>query len=82
MLGYVEGDSVYSLSFDFHHDTGPLALVFALNSPVGDPDAWGIDNVHVTGQAVIPEPSSIVLFGIGAVGLLGYGWRRKRKQAA
>jgi subtilisin-like proprotein convertase family protein len=31
---------------------------------------------------VVPEPSSIVLFGLGAVSLLGYGWRRKRKQAA
>jgi hypothetical protein len=31
---------------------------------------------------VIPEPSSIVLFGMGAVGLIGYGWRWKRKQAA
>jgi len=31
---------------------------------------------------IIPEPSSIVLFGIGGIALLGYGWRRKRKQAA
>ena len=32
----------------------------------------------VTGTAV-PEPSSIALFGIGMVGLVGYGWRRRRK---
>ena len=32
--------------------------------------------------AIIPEPSSIVLFGLGAIGLLAYSWRRKQKQAA
>jgi len=42
-----------------------------------------IDNVRVRmASAVIPEPSSIVLFGLGAVAILAYGWRRKRKQAA
>ncbi|MBI1925414.1 PEP-CTERM sorting domain-containing protein [Candidatus Poribacteria bacterium] len=33
------------------------------------------------GIAPIPEPSSLLLFGVGILGLLGYGWRR-RKQAA
>ena len=31
--------------------------------------------------AVVPEPSSVTLALMGAVGLLGYGWRRKRKRA-
>ena len=30
---------------------------------------------------VVPEPSSIVLLGIGCVALCGYGWRRKGKTA-
>ena len=33
-----------------------------------------------TDTAVVPEPSTLALFGIGAVSVLGYGWRRKRKQ--
>jgi hypothetical protein len=33
---------------------------------------------QVTG---VPEPASLTLLGLGALGLLGYGWRR-RKQAA
>jgi hypothetical protein len=39
-----------------------------------------IDDVVAT--QVIPEPSSLALLGIGAIALVGYGWRRKRKRAA
>ncbi len=33
-------------------------------------------------SSIIPEPSSITLLITGASGLIGYGWRRKRKMAA
>jgi len=30
-------------------------------------------------ETLIPEPASIVLFGLGGLGLIGLGWRRKKK---
>jgi hypothetical protein len=29
----------------------------------------------------VPEPGSLALIGIGAAGLLGYGWRRRKRAA-
>jgi LPXTG-motif cell wall-anchored protein len=31
---------------------------------------------------VVPETASPTLLGIGAVGLIGYGWRRRKRAAA
>ncbi len=33
-------------------------------------------------SAVVPEPSTFALLSIGGLALAGYGWRRKRQQAA
>jgi hypothetical protein len=40
------------------------------------------DFTFAVGTTPVPEPSSFVLFGMGAIGLFGYGYRRKRKMAA
>jgi hypothetical protein len=32
--------------------------------------------------AMTPEPSTFALFGLGAIGMMGYGWRRRRQQTA
>lgn len=80
-LGYFEGDSVYSLSFNFEHVSGPLVLNFSGNFPQGDPEEWGLDNVAVTGETIIPEPSILTLLATGSLCLVG-GWCRRRKRAA
>jgi PEP-CTERM motif len=42
-----------------------------------------IDRVYVdtTASIATPEPASLTMLGLGALGLMGYGWRRKRKAA-
>jgi len=32
-------------------------------------------------SSVVPEPSSIVLCGMGIVTMCGYGWRRRKRKA-
>ncbi|NQU23567.1 MAG: PEP-CTERM sorting domain-containing protein [Candidatus Nealsonbacteria bacterium] len=42
-----------------------------------------LDNLQVInpGATFVPEPSTFILLIMGAVGLLAYGWRRRRKTA-
>jgi hypothetical protein len=40
---------------------------------------FGRDGVLL--QAAVPEPSTLVLLGAGALSLLGYAWRRRRQMA-
>ncbi len=70
-------------SIDVTGITGTHSIEFRLqaNSPdsaTGHANWYEFDNVRLTS---IPEPSSMVLFIAGAVGLLAHTWRR-RKQAA
>jgi len=42
----------------------------------------GASSVAVSpGVVAVPEPSTLVLLGVGAIGWLGYGWRRRRQPA-
>ncbi len=48
----------------------------------GSANFIGFDNItlgsQTPGGSAAPEPASLTLLGLGAVGLLGYGWRRKK----
>jgi hypothetical protein len=54
----------------------------------GSPNAPGELVVSASGikvldpQVAAPEPASLTLCGLGAIGLLGYGWRRKTETAS
>ena len=34
-----------------------------------------------TGPSAVPEPSTLLLLGIGFASLVGYGWRRRKQTA-
>ena len=38
-----------------------------------------IDFTPVSGPPSIPEPSTWLLFGVGVIGILGFGWRRQKR---
>ena len=49
-----------------------------------DNSLGGFANPHTLNisEAVVPEPSSLALLGIGGIALVGYGYRRKRTPVA
>jgi hypothetical protein len=47
----------------------------------GTADYIAFDNITLGSASPAPEPASLTLLGLGACGLLGYGWRRNKAAA-
>lgn len=73
--------------FLFDPNNSKLGRVFELNGGSGA-TAVGSDQGLVTqftvnpGASATPEPSSLTLIGIGAIGILGYAWRQRKRAVA
>lgn len=61
----------------FHNDMPRITRVQLDASGDG---RWGVDTIEygVVSSTVVPEPSSLMLFGIGGLALMGSLWRRRK----
>jgi len=58
--------------------SGSSLIVGAGGTFIFDPSMAASPVMVSSGAAAVPEPSTSFLLGIGAVGLVAYGWRRRR----
>jgi hypothetical protein len=70
----------WGLETVFFTATSTSTTISIVGSFTSGGDYIGLDNVSVN-PVSIPEPASLIMLGIGAVGVIGYTWRR-RKQVA
>lgn len=79
------GLSFLGVSFDAGEQVSRVRITTG-NAALGPNDGGGVDVVVMddflfSEPRVIPEPSAFFLAGLGAIGILGYGWKRLRRAA-
>jgi hypothetical protein len=77
----ITGNSVTSADFNFPSTSAPgngtrwIGAVHVQNTPSG-----GSGSAFVGGTPPVPEPSTLAIAGLGTLGFLGYGLRRRVKK--
>jgi len=83
--GYTSGDYLSSSATWDNTTISALGLMPGTytwtwgNVSAGTADSFEV--IVPSPATAVPEPSALTLLGIGAVSLVGYGWRRRRKSA-
>jgi hypothetical protein len=86
------GGSTVNLSSDFtaYSTTQPGnyasegGQVLVVHTNLNDGGGTTVQNVitwgnNFTTQSVVPEPSTMAIAGLGALGMIGYGWKRRKR---
>lgn len=70
-LDHVLPSTATALMNPFYTETTPLGLLAD--------DIAGAKFIYGPAVTAVPEPRTIMLLGIGVLGMLGYGWRRRKQ---
>lgn len=86
MIGYLGGSQVGSVTYDLTNDFQYYSAEFDnVDSVVfqssGASRWWLMDNMTVNENNPVPEPTTMLLFGTGLLGLIGYNRKRFNKKS-
>jgi hypothetical protein len=79
LLGKLSANSVYNLNNNVSAVNADLAWAFQWDKTLANNGTLLVSKDKLLSLASVPEPSCLALLGTGAIGLLGYGWRRRRQ---
>jgi hypothetical protein len=72
---FSSGFASFSVSSGFLPGVNTLDFIV---SNGGGPTALRVEMSGTASSAAVPEPATLTLLGIGAVSLVGYGWRKRK----